>query len=203
MMSGGKVLVVGKFGNAHLILNGSHTAFLGSPYHITTLAGLYCTANPAAFEGLPGVFDDSLPDGWGRLLIDRELERLGSGRTAVTPVDRLAIVGTQGMGALIYRPEERSVDPNSVDLEWFADLAMSMAVDASVEDLSKARAAAGGSAGARPKLVALLDVETGRVRDHALPDHRIRRKRLYRGGGEIAFGDHLLLQRAARDKLFA
>lgn len=137
-----------------------------SPYHIKTLAGLYRTGNTAAFEGLPGVFGDSLPDGWGRLLIDRELERRGSGRTAITPVDRLAIVGTHGMGALIYRPEERVVGPNSVDLEWFADLATSMAEDASVEDLRKARAAAGGSAGARPKLVALLDVETGRVRDH-------------------------------------
>lgn len=137
-----------------------------SPYHIKTLAGLYRTGNTAAFEGLPGVFGDSLPDGWGRLLIDRELERRGSGRTAITPVDRLAIVGTHGMGALIYRPEERVVGPNSVDLEWFADLATSMAEDASVEDLRKARAAAGGSAGARPKFVALLDVETGRVRDH-------------------------------------
>jgi serine/threonine-protein kinase HipA len=137
-----------------------------SPYHIKTLAGLYRTGNPSAFDGLPGVFGDSLPDGWGRLLIDRELERRGIGRSAITPVDRLAIVGTQGMGALIYRPEEQVVDLNGVDLEWFADFATSMAEDASVEDLRKARAAAGGSAGARPKLVALLDAETGRVRDY-------------------------------------
>lgn len=137
-----------------------------SPYHIKTWAGLYRTGNPAAFGGLPGVFGDSLPDGWGRLLIDRELEGRGSGRTAITPVDHLAIVGTHGMGALIYRPEERAVGRNGIDLEWFADLAASKAEDASVEDLRKARAATGGSAGARPKLVALLDVETGRVRDH-------------------------------------
>ena len=147
-----------------------------SPYHIKTLAGLYRTDNPAAFEGLPGVFGDSLPDGWGRLLIDRELERRGSGRTAITPVDRLAIVGTHGMGAFIYRPEERSVDPNSVDLEWFADLAISMGEDASVEDLRKARVAAGGSAGARPKIVALLDEKTGRVRDHRLTPERSERQ---------------------------
>ena len=137
-----------------------------SPYHVKTLAGLYRTGNPAAFEGLPGVFGDSLPDGWGRLLIDRELERRGSGRTAITPVDRLAIIGSHGMGALTYQPEKQVVDRTGVDLEWFADLATSMAEDASVEDLRKARAAAGGSAGARPKLVALLDVETGRLRDH-------------------------------------
>lgn len=137
-----------------------------SPYHIKTLAGLYRTGNPAAFEGLPGVFGDSLPDGWGRLLIDREIERRGGGRTALTPVDRLAIVGTHGMGALIYRPEEQRVGLNHVDLDWFAELATSMAADASIEDLRKARAAAGGSAGARPKFMALLDAEIGRVRDH-------------------------------------
>lgn len=79
-------------------------AFLANPlpislYHIKTLAGLYRTGNPAAFEGLPGVFVDSLPDGWGRLLVDRELERRGAGRDAITPVDRLAIVGKHGMGA--------------------------------------------------------------------------------------------------------
>lgn len=140
-----------------------------SPYHIKTLTGLYRTGHPAAFEGLPGVFGDSLPDGWGRLLIDRELERRGSTRTAITPVDRLAIVGTHGMGALIYRPEEHAVGPNSVDLGWFADLAASMGENASVDDLRRARAAAGGSAGARPKFVALLDAETGRLRDHRLP----------------------------------
>lgn len=137
-----------------------------SPYHIKTLAGLHRTGNPAAFEGLPGVFGDSLPDGWGRLLIDRELERRGGRASDLTPVDRLAIVGAHGMGALVYRPEERSVAPNSVDLEWFADLATDMAEHASVGDLSRARAAAGGSAGARPKFVALLDPETGRLRDH-------------------------------------
>jgi hypothetical protein len=70
----------------------------------------------ATVDSLPEVFGDSLPDGWGRLLIDREFERRGSGRTAIAPVDRLAIVGTHGMGALIYRPEERTVGPNSVDL---------------------------------------------------------------------------------------
>ena len=147
-----------------------------SPYHIRAPAGLYRTGNPAAFEGLPGVFGDSLPDGWGRLLIDRELERRGSGRTAITPVDRLAIVGTHGMGALVYRPEERVVGRNNVDLEWFADLAISMAEDASVEDLRKARAAAGSAAGARPKLVALLDVETNRVRDYRRTPERDERQ---------------------------
>ena len=35
-------------------------------------------ANPAVrleFDGLPGVFNDSLPDGWGLLLMDRPLKK--------------------------------------------------------------------------------------------------------------------------------
>lgn len=61
---------------------------------------------PSPYEGLPGVFADSLPDGWGRLLIDRELVRQGRALYELTLVDRLAIVGRQGVGALAYWPEE-------------------------------------------------------------------------------------------------
>jgi serine/threonine-protein kinase HipA len=48
------------------------------------------------------VFNDSLPDGWGRLLLDRAVERPGIARQDLTPLDRLAHVGRHGMGALSY-----------------------------------------------------------------------------------------------------
>ncbi len=54
------------------------------------------------FEGLPGVFNDSLPDGWGRLLFDRALRLQGLLPDQITPLDRLAHVGKTGMGALTY-----------------------------------------------------------------------------------------------------
>ena len=56
------------------------------------------------FDGLYGVFADSLPDGWGRLLVDRMLVKEHVDPQTVTSLDRLAIVGTSGMGALTYRP---------------------------------------------------------------------------------------------------
>jgi serine/threonine-protein kinase HipA len=34
-------------------------------------------AETTVFDGLFGVFSDSLPDGWGRLLLDRSLTTLG------------------------------------------------------------------------------------------------------------------------------
>jgi HipA-like protein len=56
------------------------------------------------FEGIFGVFDDSLPDGWGRILVDRMLRKQGVEPAAVDQLTRLAIVGASGMGALTYEP---------------------------------------------------------------------------------------------------
>ena len=60
------------------------------------------------FEGLPGVFNDSLPDGWGRLLFDRVARSRGIVSSEITPLDRLANVGIHGMGALVYEPAHSS-----------------------------------------------------------------------------------------------
>ena len=57
------------------------------------------------FEGLYGVFSDSLPDGWGRLLVDRMLIKNKIEINAISSIVRLAIVGSSGMGALAYEPE--------------------------------------------------------------------------------------------------
>jgi serine/threonine-protein kinase HipA len=48
--------------------------------------------------GLFGVFADSLPDGWGRLLVDRLMRKNGMDPQTLGSLDRLAIVGTSGMG---------------------------------------------------------------------------------------------------------
>ena len=64
------------------------------------------TARRLEFQGLHGVFNDSLPDGWGLLLMDRSLKkRLNLERTEITPLDRLAYMGHRCMGALEYQPE--------------------------------------------------------------------------------------------------
>ena len=53
-------------------------------------------------QGLHGVFADSLPDGWGLLLQDRWFRRQGVSLDRVTQMDRLALVGMNGLGALQY-----------------------------------------------------------------------------------------------------
>ena len=59
------------------------------------------------FDGVFGVFADTLPDGWGRLLVDRMLLRNNIDPGSIGQLDRLAIVGDSGMGALTYKPEIR------------------------------------------------------------------------------------------------
>ena len=51
------------------------------------------------------MFADSLPDGWGRLITDRTLRKRGIDPYAVNVLQRLALVGDDGSGALSYLPE--------------------------------------------------------------------------------------------------
>ena len=59
----------------------------------------------AVFMGLPGVFADSLPDGFGNTLINEYLHRQCVPTDSITALDRLAYIGARGMGALCYEPE--------------------------------------------------------------------------------------------------
>ncbi|HRU38894.1 MAG TPA: type II toxin-antitoxin system HipA family toxin [Candidatus Goldiibacteriota bacterium] len=83
-----------------------------SPFHLPLKAGVF-TAKPEPFSGMFGVFSDSLPDGWGRLLIDRVLIKNRIDPGSLTQADRLSLVGRNGMGALEYRPENSFFDGGS------------------------------------------------------------------------------------------
>jgi len=77
-----------------------------SPFYLPLRAGTF-TSKRDPFEGLFGVFEDSLPDGWGNLLIDRWLKEQSVNPGLLSRLDRLGLVGDAGMGALTYRPETR------------------------------------------------------------------------------------------------
>jgi serine/threonine-protein kinase HipA len=55
-------------------------------------------AEPHPLDGLFGIFADSMPDGWGRLLVDRMLKLQGVNPNEVNFLTRLAIVGQSGAG---------------------------------------------------------------------------------------------------------
>lgn len=71
------------------------------------------------FGGLFGVFSDSLPDSWGELLLDRYLSSIGVDQKKISSLDRLAYIGTSGMGALEYIPAKNTdFDVNASSLSF-------------------------------------------------------------------------------------
>ncbi len=117
------------------------------------------------FYGLHGIFNDSLPDGWGRLLVDRMLLREGIAPESLSVLDRLAIVGSNGMGALVYEPESFLSDSSVLpfDYDEICDecerIFNSELSQSSNVNLDSIFAAGGSSGGARPKVFTKIDGE--------------------------------------------
>lgn len=57
---------------------------------------------PAHLWGLPGLMADALPDGWGRLLMDRLARKQALFPALLSPLDQLAFVGARAIGALVF-----------------------------------------------------------------------------------------------------
>ena len=112
------------------------------------------------FEGLFGVFADSLPDGWGRLLVDRLMRKNGLNPHTVGSLERLAIVGNTGMGALTYRPTIplESVY-NELTLDEIAKECERILQTDTSEKLDYLFAKGGSSGGAKPKILPRIDNE--------------------------------------------
>lgn len=131
-----------------------------SPFHLPVRQGV-ATADAGIFDGLFGVFNDSLPDGWGRLLLDRAVEKLGVMRGELTPLDRLAHVGLHGMGALSYEPDLGAADnePTTLQLDRLAREAASVLAGEQGPVIEKLLKLNGASAGARPKVMAQVSAD--------------------------------------------
>ena len=125
-----------------------------SPIHLPLRAGVH-EGPPTLFGGLPGVFSDSLPDGWGLLLMDRAFRQRGVSREAITPLDRLAFLGTRAMGALTYHPPTDSEEGfgAAVELDEMAEQAERLLQGSAEEVLPELLRAGGSPGGARPKVV--------------------------------------------------
>ena len=113
------------------------------------------------FEGLAGVFSDSLPDGWGRLLFDRMMRSQRISPSQISSLDRLTYVGLNGMGALVYEPDSSPpIIQQFIDLDHLATQTEKILEGASGEVITELFALNGSSAGARPK--ALIGVDQAR-----------------------------------------
>ena len=127
-----------------------------SPFKLPLKAGVF-EEKSHVFDGLFGLFNDSLPDGWGCLLLDRKLRKLGKSYAEITPLDRLSLIGANPMGALEYEPAVEDSDLyGDVELDSLSgevDRILEGEESLVLDELLKLN---GSSGGARPKIVAYV-----------------------------------------------
>ncbi len=112
------------------------------------------------FSGLFGVFNDSLPDGWGRLLVDRLFLKNKINPAEIDSLNRLAVVQESGMGALIYKPEHRFESENSIsDYDILAQECSKILESQNSDNLDELFQLGGSSGGARPKILTSINNE--------------------------------------------
>lgn len=124
------------------------------------------------FDGLHGFLADSLPDAWGRLLMKRRLEKLGVRLETLTAVDRLALVGNGGRGALVYKPATTPVENSvAIDLDALAEQSQLLLHGEDADLIDTLARLGGASGGARPK-VSIGIAANGTLGQNAAADGR-------------------------------
>ena len=125
-----------------------------SPFKLPLRPGVF-EDERRTFDGLFGLFNDSLPDGWGCLLLDRKLRKRGLSFQEISPLQRLSMIGRNPMGALEYEPADEEADEfGKVELDSLSgevDKIVRGGESGVLDELLKMN---GSSGGARPKIVA-------------------------------------------------
>ena len=132
-----------------------------SPRELPLTPGLIY-ADPDLFGGAFALFEDCLPDGYGLYLLDRMLRREGSSIRELTPLQRLAILGDGGMGALSFQPSlnfGNRLDADIDDLDLLQQKALEVLSEKNDVDTDLLYYRSGNSGGARPKV--LVQAEDG------------------------------------------
>ena len=124
-----------------------------SPLELPLKAGLFI-AKHQPFHGNFGIFEDSLPDGYGRYLLRKALLREGINDDNLSALDRLSIVGNSGMGALTYHPETKVIkDSEILDFDLLQEKALQVLKEQQDTDAGLLLYNSGNSGGARPKAI--------------------------------------------------
>jgi serine/threonine-protein kinase HipA len=145
---------------------------LSPMHHPLPRAGSASTAfqGVAYAHGLPGFIADSLPDGWGMLLMDRALRKLGRDPRSVSVLERLAIVGERAMGALSFEPSDEDILPaERLELKALAQQVVALQTDHNAgtdkadAQLRHLMQLGGSPQGARPKVLVDFNARTGQI----------------------------------------
>jgi len=126
-----------------------------SPWELPLQTGLLYSKENSFYGGF-AAFEDSMPDGYGLYLLDRILRREGESLAALSPLQRLSLIGHSGMGALCYKPEVETKPICQITESDFDELqrkALDVLSERSDADSSLLYYNSHNSGGARPKAV--------------------------------------------------
>lgn len=110
--------------------------------------------NPKDPYSLFGVFNDSLPDGWGELLMMRYISKQGYDYQKLSPLVKLTLISENGLGGLTYEPtqSDNSDKEKDYDFDLMAqDIKKILNDDYQKHTLDEIYKLGGSSGGARPK----------------------------------------------------
>ncbi len=124
-----------------------------SPLELPLKPGAF-VAKPQPFAGNFGIFEDSIPDGYGRYLLHKALAKEGIDDRELSSIDRLSIVGESGMGALTYKPIRIiSRETEISDFDLLQEKALEVLREQQDTDAEMLLYNSGNSGGARPKAI--------------------------------------------------
>lgn len=122
-----------------------------SPLELPLRPGLF-VAKAQPFYGNFGVFEDCLPDGYGRYLLHKTLLQQGIDDASLSALQRLSIVGSGGMGALTFNPVTQiGLETETPDLDTLQQKALDVLGEKENDDASLLLYNSMNSGGCRPK----------------------------------------------------
>lgn len=151
-----------------------NSGFSISPFELPLRNEVF-VAKPRPFEGGFGVFDNCLPDGWGLLILDRYLQQNGINPRTLSLLDRLALVGSTGRGALEFRPDKSVVSKQEYadfeKLAWEAERILD-SDEYTGEGIEEFQYRGGSPGGAQPKIFTRYDGKEWLVKFRAKRDSK-------------------------------
>lgn len=122
-----------------------------NPFKLPLTNQVFISSSPY-FRGLFGVFADSLPDSYGELVLNRFLRQKGIDSNSLSSLERLAYVGSSGMGMLEYVPDLREKETyEKIDFDLIQKECNDLLSSKDVKDINTLFSLAGSSGGTRPK----------------------------------------------------
>jgi len=144
-----------------------------SPIKLPTKEALYTNHDhKSLYQGMAGVFFDSLPDKHGMTFINKYFQRQGLKTYEITLLHKLSFIGDRGMGAIEYFPieHEKNILKTDVINAKVAYEKIKKNIDdknSSIEDLMNILDSVSPVGGGRPKMLIQYDKSTKMIKTNS------------------------------------